>query len=220
MDPGGFIPPPPPIIPDIPPMAPPLPGMVPPVVPFVPPVAAPLPGAWGMNGKFVTCHACGHRFSYRLTRSVADRDRVRAEDKLRRMLHLEHDAVPCPGCGSYQPEMLPAVRREYRRGLRNLGVAVAALGMLACAVAYLAGWPDWWLLLALPAIGAGLIGLWAYLLARFDPNGATGAEERKAVGAKRADEPLPRGAEDRDFVAGPDGTIDVRYMVIYHVPRA
>jgi hypothetical protein len=170
-----------------------------------------------MNGKFVTCHWCGHPFSYRIVRSVAGRDVARAEERLRRVLHTERDAVPCPECGRFQPDMLPLLRESHKRPLLHAGLAVLAFGSLICAAAFLAGSPVWRILTLVPAAGVGMVALWVWCVRRFNPNAPSGVEARRAAGQKRAEEAVPRNPSGVDYIAGTAGTIDVRYMVVYPV---
>src|SRR5437660_898184 len=109
----------PPIDPCIPPPSPPLPPlppivgvpvMIPPIVPAQPPTA------WGTNVKLVTCHWCGYDFAYLMARSVGGGSRERAVLRLRKILLLDCDAVPCPSCGSYQPNMVRLLKRRHRLG--------------------------------------------------------------------------------------------------------
>src|SRR5436305_1687357 len=106
MDPSTFIPPVPPPMPQTMPLGP--------TGQYIPPDPTIVPGAWGTNGKFVACHWCQGCFTYRIVRSVAGRSAARAEMRLRQVLNIEQDPVPCPSCGCYQPDMLILVKRAYR----------------------------------------------------------------------------------------------------------
>jgi hypothetical protein len=129
------------------------------------------------------------------------------------MLQLECDPVPCPACGNYQTDMVRLLQRRYQSWMRVLGVALIAVGTLACAMAFGMGFRAWPILVAMPACGLGLVCLRIGLARRFNPNRQPGCEARKAAG-KQAGYFVPtRNPHGIDFIVGRDGIVeDVRYL--------
>src|SRR5205807_3593511 len=81
----------------------------------------------------VRCNRCQHVYAYELVRSepggsfsflsldntgAAERATVIAQVALRRALEKGCDPVPCPECGTYQPNMVPQLQGEHRSALR------------------------------------------------------------------------------------------------------
>ncbi len=87
----------------------------------------------------VRCTRCQHVYLYEMVRSepggafsllsldnegAAERGAVIAEVALRQSLEKGCDPVPCPECGTYQPNVLPQLRHEHRRELRKAGICI------------------------------------------------------------------------------------------------
>jgi hypothetical protein len=158
----------------------------------------------------VRCQRCQHVYVYEMFRSepggsfslfsldiegAAARGTVIAEAALRRSLEKGCDPVPCPECGTYQPNMLPQVRHEYRRGVRTAGIRILLGAGLCLALTRWAadpldeigpGWIICMALLAATLAGAGLIAYRWYLGSRHDPNAQPDVERRKEIGRQRA----------------------------------
>jgi hypothetical protein len=88
--------------------------------------------------KPVTCAICRSRFAYSLSRTVNDKvDEQHAKEaaievkhQLIQALSEGSEAVPCPGCGRYQPAMEAELKAAHGAGLRALcsaGLAGSAL---------------------------------------------------------------------------------------------
>lgn len=86
----------------------------------------------GHRDKWVTCESCGKDYVYTLYRRVfgvgrspffldnkgaAERADERAAAKLEVTLDTDADARPCPHCGRFQTNMIPAARRSYLPGM-------------------------------------------------------------------------------------------------------
>jgi hypothetical protein len=151
-------------------------------------------------------------------RTVHGRDRNRAEARIRLVLQIECDPVPCPSCGSYQPDMVRRLKRRYCASLCASGAVLLAVGTAAWGVALGVGFRAWPFVAALPAAGLALLLLWFGLRRRFDPNARAGAEARKAAG-KQAEVVPPGVGNGPAFVVAPDGTVsDLRYMNVQSLP--
>lgn len=204
-------------VPD-PPFIPPPPPFVPP--PIIPPAAAVAqPTAWGSNIQFVTCTWCGRRFCYRLTRAVAAGSQQDAETRLQRVLQLECDAIPCPQCGSYQPEMVRLLKRQHRSGLWLTGLLLLAVGAAVCGVLFGLGVPWWPVAMVVPVGGLGMLLVRLGLVRRYDPNAPAGSDARKASGQQAEIHVPPSSGPGTHFVVTPDGKVsDLRHMNIQSIP--
>lgn len=145
--------------------------------------------------KVVTCARCRHGYNYEMVRSEPGggpddtRARATAQSALRLALAKGCDPVPCPECGTYQPDMV----RQLQNGHRSELFAVGAL-LLVVAVVMLAaglfgwigrGWLTWAMLSATGFTGAGLIAVKSYLGSRYNPNAQPDVERRKQIGRQR-----------------------------------
>jgi len=183
--------------------------------------------ATGQAAKLVCCESCALEYVYVLERTVqrssfsplfldeggaGGRASDRAARALTAALGKACDPVPCPWCGWYQQSMLPAVRRQHRRGLFVAG-ACAAVGALPLAI--LGGllnslpklgpalpWPVF-LGLVIAVFTAGLLMMLAkFVLAfRHDPNRGDPPVNR-LIGRSRA---WPRGEFEAAFPNALDG---------------
>jgi hypothetical protein len=151
-----------------------------------------------------------------MSRVVAIGGQQWARSRLQKRLQLECDQIPCPECGSYQPDMVPLLQRRYQSGMRVLGMILIVVGTLACAMAFGMGFRAWPVLAALPPAGLALICLRIGLARGFNPNHPSGSKARKAAG-KQAEVFVPtKSLHGIDFIVGRDGTVeDVRYMEIH-----
>jgi hypothetical protein len=165
------------------------------------------PAAVGQISKVVCCEKCGRRYAYELKR------RGRDAKHLAQLLETGVEAVPCPACGWYQSDMIPAARRQHRRWMvyagqcLTLGLVpvVAVIGEFFYVVPERQGppsvpWPAFVAsLVCLLAVGIGLF-IWRHRLGqKFNPNDGD-AEAHKRYGQSRAT--LLPGQEAQD-VAGP-----------------
>jgi hypothetical protein len=156
--------------------------------------------AWASIFKVVTCARCQHGYTYEMVRSEPGggpddtRARATAQSSLRVALAKECDPVPCPECGTYQPDMLPRFRHEYRRDLRNAGIRILLAAGLCFALSRLVAdpldeivpvWITWMAWVAASLAGAGLIMYRCYLGSRYDPNSQPDIERRKEIGRQR-----------------------------------
>jgi hypothetical protein len=128
----------------------------------------------------VRCKGCQHIYRYEMFRSepggsfslfsldnegAAERGAVIANAALRRSLENGYDLVPCPECGTYQPNMLPELRWRYRSSLRTAGICILLVTGLWFAIVALAFdpeesvLPEWatWMVWATAGLGIGLI---------------------------------------------------------------
>jgi hypothetical protein len=149
----------------------------------------------------VRCARCRHTYAYEMVRSEPGggweeaRARATAELALRGALEKGFDPVPCPECGTYQPNMLPQLQDQHRGELRAAGLLLLVIvGIWFVVDTLVANWlgldaPDWlkWMVLAtaVPA-GLGLIAVRWYLGSRYDPNSQPDVELRKAIGRQRS----------------------------------
>jgi hypothetical protein len=155
--------------------------------------------ARGTAWKVVTCSHCRQRYAFPLELETTGtevgpplllaseegprRAQARAEENLSKMARNVVFPLPCPNCGSYQPDMIDRLRAE---GTSNApvkaGLIIAALSLipLAFRIPYI-----WVATVAGVAVGLGLIGYADWAAARWDPN-AGDPEPRKARGRKRA----------------------------------
>jgi hypothetical protein len=144
-------------------------------------------------------------------RERADQD---AEQNLRGMLEREIEAVPCPICGWFQAAMVPKVQREHRVLLRDLGVVLIGIAIVAFWLSFLEGalrnrTLPWWqatsamVAAACACVGAGLLIVKVILSRRYDPNSAD-RDARIALGKSRAitKEQLGQILLQRDVGAG------------------
>jgi hypothetical protein len=76
----------------------------------------------GTVRKQVICENCNARYGYDMRRTVtlagfstAAALEQQAEARLQQRLYHECEAVPCPGCGWYQRDMVSRLRRGYLR---------------------------------------------------------------------------------------------------------
>jgi hypothetical protein len=162
--------------------------------------------------KRVVCEHCQAEYAYTLERSAigegtsllfidnegaAQRASSRAEQELQRKLERGIDVVPCPACGWIQKNMIPRVRREYRRWMLYaagllifIPLLVAFIGGVANEGGYDEGphipWPIFLGTLgALVFLGLGLLVVRFVTIRRYDPN-SQDAETRKRIGQGRA----------------------------------
>jgi hypothetical protein len=160
----------------------------------------------------VRCQRCQHVYLYEMFRSepggsfsllsldnegAAAKGAVIAEVALRQSLEKDCDPVPCPECGTYQPNMLPQLRHEHRRDLRKAGIRILLAAGLCFALTRLAAdpldeivpnWITWMAWAAASLAGAGLIVYRWYLGSRHDPNSQPDIEHRKEIGRQRVAE--------------------------------
>jgi hypothetical protein len=119
------------------------------------------------------------------TRAAARANSI-AEIALQRALEKERDPVPCPKCGTYQPEMVAQVKGQHLSGLDDAGLLIlTAAGILFAVVALFTDWPAWLILATAGPVGVGLLALRRYLGSRHDPNCPSKAELRKEIGRQR-----------------------------------
>jgi hypothetical protein len=172
----------------------------------------------------VRCQRCQHVYFYEMFRSepggsfsllsldnegAAAKGEAIAQVALRQSLEKGCDPVPCPECGTYQPNMLPQLRHEHRRDLRKAGVRILLAAGLCFALTRLVAdpldeivpnWITWMAWAAASLAGAGLIVYRWYLGSRHDPNSRTDIEHRKEIGRQRVAEAeryiAPRRTED------------------------
>jgi hypothetical protein len=165
--------------------------------------------ARGQTTKVVRCETCKRTYAYEMKRTArgsADGSspdprglaRQRAEEDLRCLLDYGVEAIPCPGCGWYQSNMIPRARSRHRRWMLYLGqfltlglipLAAIAAAINGCQQAPGKPPPVPWLVFAglvCPlAVGVGLL-LRKYNLTRsYDPNTAD-VEARIRYGQSRA----------------------------------
>jgi hypothetical protein len=155
----------------------------------------------------VRCVRCKHVYGYVMVRSepggavsygnnagAEARARWVAGQALRGALAKGCDPVPCPECGTYQPNMLPQLRHTYRRELRRTGIRLLlAAGLLFALTrwvldleeAIVLNWVTWMAWAAGSLAGVGLIGYRWYLGSRHDPNSQPDTERRKEIGRQR-----------------------------------
>lgn len=122
--------------------------------------------ATGSVKKQVTCESCSHQYEYEMTRTAigsysgfaltrqkADEEAAAdAAQKLKTMLEIECDVVPCPKCGALTRQMKAAKAAVVPACFGGL-----ALGGLIVGGVYLFGWWSgrWFIIFGL--MGAGLI---------------------------------------------------------------
>jgi len=150
--------------------------------------------AAGAIWRTVKCVGCGCEFLYRMQRDakatkfdvamMSDDEMTMATSSeawalLAHRLHAECDAVPCPDCGIYQPDMVAMLRKRYSRLPYVAGIvaiAVWAIHIIGVALRnhrdsfrpaiQMLGPPFGYLLIgALFAIGVGV-----FIHMTFDPN--------------------------------------------------
>lgn len=167
--------------------------------------------------KAVICCRCQHGYSYEMERESSGRGfsflflnetgakaraKSYAEAAVWRALETECDPVPCPQCGTYQPNMVPQVKAQHLGVLRTAGLLVlTAAGIGFGIVALATSLPSWMVLAVAGPVGIALIAIRRYLGWRYDPNSSREVELRKAVGRQRVvvaeRSSAPRAAEDQ-----------------------
>lgn len=153
--------------------------------------------------KVVTCAGCQHGYTYEMVRSELGgghddtRARMTAQSALRVALEKGCDPVPCPECGTYQPNMLPQLQHEFRRGLQKAGIRILLAAGLGFALTRLMAdsldeivpksisWMAW---AAVSLAGVGLMVFRWYLGSQHDPNAQPDVERRKEIGRQRVAE--------------------------------
>jgi hypothetical protein len=157
---------------------------------------------WILNP--VHCIRCRHVYTYVTERSepggafsrfsnddaqAVARATATAQLALQLALEKSCDPVPCPECGTYQPNMVPHVKYQYRKGLRAAGTRVLlAAGGWFVLIVLAANWLDdwkWIVLAAAVVIGLGLFVVRWCLVWRLDPNSQPDVERRKEIGRQR-----------------------------------
>ena len=99
----------------------------------------------GMVPRHVDCEHCGQEYVYELVRTGVGEEPIvhldtqeevhrRASDaalvSLTKALQTGTDAVPCPACGAYQPEMFEGLRRAKFRWVRGTAIVLFCLAVL------------------------------------------------------------------------------------------
>jgi hypothetical protein len=110
-----------------------------------------------------------------------------AAKALQRSLREECDAVPCPHCGGYQPNMVDLVRNRHLAYLRILATGVLLLASPIYVVIYARAGLTAGMFALLVAVSVSVImfALRWHLAGRYDPNSSTDVEARKATGRRR-----------------------------------
>jgi hypothetical protein len=162
--------------------------------------------------KLVVCEHCQTEYVYSLERSAlgegtsllfidnegaAQRASSRAEQELQRKLERGVDLVPCPACGWIQKNMIPRVRRAYRRWMLYAGGILIFVPLLVAFIGGVANegrngegphipWPIFMgTLAAFVFLGVGFLIVRVVALRRYDPN-SLAPETRKRIGQGRA----------------------------------
>jgi len=161
--------------------------------------------------KQETCQQCQAEYVYVIERSATgqattvygidaegtrNRSQTRAQEKLERYLADDFDIVPCPSCGTYQPQMVASLQRSHHIGMFLLGALLLLLAFIALVIAgvlmlmsnppYGSGiWAVIGSAVVMVIVGVGLILTRNALAAKFDPN-AGDPEERKTFAQSRA----------------------------------
>jgi hypothetical protein len=173
--------------------------------------------------KSVVCQHCCHRYAYRMERTAsgmafspplfggdaaearAAADSVKA---VQRTLEDECDAVPCPQCGAYQPNMVEVLRNQHNSFLRGLaaGVLLLAGPLFAVFAARIGVAVGVFALSATASMSISLFALRQHLARRYDPNAAIEVDRRKAYGRSRvADAWRHYGTKSHNPERGPVG---------------
>ncbi|HEX5269649.1 MAG TPA: hypothetical protein VFW33_04135 [Gemmataceae bacterium] len=173
--------------------------------------------AQGTRVAQVTCEYCGSTYCYRLARTARAhvhaiydlggktafrRSQDRARAKLRRLLDTATDPVPCPECGWYQKDMLPALRRSRLAWMRTVAKWSPAVALVPFTISVfglmgakdLNAPPEWTTYTCLAAATLPLALPVVCFLRRvlnrlYDPNQAITQDERIRLGRERAVSP-------------------------------
>ena len=149
----------------------------------------------------VRCNRCLHVYSYEMVRSepgggfsILSLDNAAAQAKaqaiaelsLQRALEKGRDPVPCPACGTYQPDMVAQVKGQHLSGLDDAALLIlTAAGIASAVVALTTDLPAWMILVTAGPVGVALIALRRYLGSRHEPNCQSKTELRKEIGRQR-----------------------------------
>jgi hypothetical protein len=145
--------------------------------------------------KVVTCARCQHGYTYEMVRSEPGggpddtRARATAQSALRVALAKGCDPVPCPECGTYQPDMVRQLQNRHRSELFTAGALLLVVAVVVLATHLFGwigrGWLRWAVLATTGFTGAGLIAVKSYLGSRYNPNVQPDVERRKQIGRQR-----------------------------------
>lgn len=159
--------------------------------------------ATGATQKAVVCCRCRHEYIYPVRRTVKGdgfsplfrnraaaktRARVAAEANLRQALQDAREAVSCPACGTYQPDMVPLLRARHRGWLRQAGLLAFAVGGIAIFgySLFTTDFAPWWLWALTAVVPPGLFLTRTYLAGRYDPNRPADTERRRQLAQEKA----------------------------------
>jgi hypothetical protein len=160
----------------------------------------------GGTYQIVQCERCRHVYVYLMTRTgmgwaanilfsnpeAESSAGTTALVELQKKLHRDSDAVPCPECGTYQTEMVEALRLERCRKLTlaaKVTLVTALILAMLCAVYLMLQLQIAWLFGSLAVVlawgGGVLVCIARYQLQAYDPN-KTELQERLRIGGKAA----------------------------------